>query len=369
MSAASMPQPCSALGARTAPPPPPVHSLAQAAPLHRPLRHAALERFGRAASRELAATSERAQTQDRATAHCWRHPALHMGRPGTCVEIGVAEPRRHGREGGKSLVAGPQPGAGATSPLPFQASAAAKRKAKGTATTEEGTPDDGIDPTDRIPTKYWSLDSLSPTPIGQYLLSACEPASMSVRNLKAINIKGQALQNSRMQVLEQAPSDGQGEERDARQKGAGADPPIRLHRAVQRLVLALHGVRRGVFVCEAQFHRSEESVQSRRSPPFKGPGCLFIDNNFSELRAALASKRDENRRSEVILFPHFPKQEVISMLAIADGRGADDQPEDGCDLDPNDFVTPPPTRRKRSVSNFVGSLAGQAKEQRRKRKA
>lgn len=101
------------------------------------------------------------------------------------------------KKGGKALVAGPQPGAGATTPLSFQASAAAKRKQKGEAptTADETACEGGIGPSGKTPTKFWSLDALPPEAIGQYLLSACEPASLSARSLKDINIKGQAMLN------------------------------------------------------------------------------------------------------------------------------------------------------------------------------
>ena len=52
-----------------------------------------------------------------------------------------------------------------------------------------------MDPQDKIPTKYWTLGSMSSSLIGQGLLSPADPVTLDRNNLKSINIRGTSEQS------------------------------------------------------------------------------------------------------------------------------------------------------------------------------
>ena len=69
---------------------------------------------------------------------------------------------------------------------------------------EAAVPAGEVNPADLVPTKYWTLDSLSVHTMAIKLLSVIEPTSLSLANLKHITKRGKALMNHQqhMRLLE-----------------------------------------------------------------------------------------------------------------------------------------------------------------------
>jgi hypothetical protein len=208
---------------------------------------------------------------------------------------------------------------------------------------EAAMPAEDVDPTDQVPTKYWTLDSLSPHAMATKLLCQAEPTSLSMANLKQITKKGEALMNHQkhMRLLEFV-------------SGLPGDFGLTgVYRSWHRLAdlvkqRSLHRGRRcrdvvlpvdfddfGIYMilrdpsdCVAtivkhRFTGQQVAFKPADLPPHENIAELYIANNWSELRAAIQSKADPLHSKAVLLITFFPTQVIgdaarDSKLAIQD---------------------------------------------------
>lgn len=199
------------------------------------------------------------------------------------------------------------------------------------------------DPDDQVPTKYWTLGGLSPSSIAGRLLPFAEPAALSIPNLNSTNVKGQALQNhqSHVRLLEYM---------------TGLPPDFSLSgvyrswatladfvrernecrgRRLQGEVLTIDFGTTGIYelrgadaspiiIARHRLTSQEGEYQRAALPHHTCLRQLFINSNWSEVRATISSTAGPSRHHDALLMPRFPVQAVKEppRLAIKD----DEQP-------------------------------------------
>lgn len=263
----------------------------------------------------------------------------------TVESLGLVEKDQSGRR--KIKDCGGSAGASALA-MSFQAAARKSRKqpelpAPSPSKNELDMPP--IEGDDMIPTKYWTLDALSPAAVTGNWLCVAEPATLSVANLKQITKKGQSLQNHQsihrlLEYVSGLPGDFSltGLYRSwAKLQELILDRNERRGRRCRDLALPVDFDIVGLYSLQyppgAQqativhnFTKERVVFDSRSLPEHESSSDLFVSNNWSELRAAISSKGDPSRREDVLLIKHFPNQEVPAQrlgrtkrLALEDG--------------------------------------------------
>lgn len=192
---------------------------------------------------------------------------------------------------------------------------------------DEMAPD--IAPDDQVPTKYWTLDGLSPHSLASRILSVAEPASLSMPNLKSITVKRQSLQNHQVHVrlVEfmtglppdfslsgvyrswKALSEFVCERNECRgRRLQGATLPVDFDNMG---IYEMIGSEGSPTICIRHRFTNQQVDYQRTSLPHHA--CirqLFIDSDWSENRAAISSTADPSRQHDVMLLPRFPIQAI-----------------------------------------------------------
>ena len=273
-------------------------------------------------------------------------------------------------------------------PLSFQAQAVADRRSpmkQQKALTNGDDAASDIPECDQIPSKYWSLDQLSPSLMSTKLLSSLEPAALSTHNLKLINVKGKTLWNRQqhmrlfefltgmtpdsglagmmrswphLQQLAIARNEARGRRgRDITLPCDFDQPSLGLYRIIPQ---------DGAIEVHHRFTSAVKAFAVDECPPFTTPDDLHIDQSWSELRAALASKEDVLNLKSVLLLPHFPQQ---SLLAIKDDTCDTDSGSAKEKSEPKGKDDPPTTPKKAGEKRPRGKQAGAAFIQKLAKKA
>ena len=272
--------------------------------------------------------------------------------------------------------------------MSFQAKAVAKRKAVRETTAASPTDQMSVGNGESccggadIPTKYWTIDALTPSSAAAHILCKLEPASMSLANLRAIAVRGRSHENHmhHIRLIEFA---------------TGLPPDFGLtgsyrrwtklfelceHRSMVRgrrcrdIALPVDYNRNGLYSlrCEEggitvrhNFSHQEVFFRIAELPIHHDFSDIYVSSNWSETRAALTSSTDTLKKSDIILLTRFPEQEVNKnipkdgLLALEDGAS------NGADQDPS-METPPKTKalgsrsgqvKRRGPKGFVSSLA------------
>lgn len=259
---------------------------------------------------------------------------------------------------------------------------------------------DDVPAHDKIPSKYWTIDSLSLASCGQQILSVMEPAILSTANLRQITVRGQSLWNQQQhtRILEfltgLPPSFGlagpyrqwtvlQNLCKDLNEsrgrRGKDMVLPYDFEKSGNGLYCIVRRSAKEVTV-EHNFLKRGASIKICELPPHKAHSDLYVSNNWSETRAAISSKTHADKTADFLLLPLFPQQEVAPrkrMLALEDGPEEEEgaggsvceaasSSRGGRQLKPEDFRTPTPkaVRRKREVSSLIGQFAKAAKADR-----
>lgn len=226
-----------------------------------------------------------------------------------------------------------KPSSGDDAPKSFEAAARSRKKAafQGPSPSKYEVTEEPLSPEDAIPTKYWTVDSLSPMSVSSKLLSVAEPACLSIANLKSITIKGRALENHQshhrlLEFLSGLPGDFSlsGVYRSWSKLAALVQERNQLRgRRCRDISLpvdfdstGLYGLTVMAGKKKLQVHHlyTKETVEFNEDvlPAHHTMDDIFVASNWSELRASLASRSDPMRKGDLLLITYFPNQEVCA---------------------------------------------------------
>jgi hypothetical protein len=243
-----------------------------------------------------------------------------------------------------------------------------------------------------IPSKYWTLGTISPLSQGSQLLTPAEPALLTKENLSRINVRGKKMQNiehhNRLaEFMSGMPMDfklvGIYRSWEVLRRRFLDNATARC-RVTTRTTLpidfdkpgsGLYDISKGVKTDEIIVTHNltgEDKVFPRSHlPHHRTIKDLYIANNWSELRACLASTQDANDgKDDVLLLPSFSKQCVKEIRTLPQGVHAIEDIVVG--ESPPKIITSPKRLPKKieaasdgakmkAAANFFNSLAKNAK--------
>jgi hypothetical protein len=286
--------------------------------------------------------------------------------------------------------------------LSFQAKAHVRRKRTfAHVAPADGDDDvhvnDGITTEDVIPSKYWTLGTISPLSQGSQLLTPAEPALLTKENLSRINVRGKKLQNiehhNRLaEFMSGMPMDfklvGIYRSWEVLRRRFLDNAAARC-RVTSRTTLpidynkpgsGLYDIAKGTKIDEVIVTHNltgEDKIFPRSHLPYhRTIKELYIANNWSELRACLSSTVDANDgKDDVVLLPSFTKQCVKEIRSLPQGVHAILDVVVG-ESPPQVHTVPKRTQKKtevisdeskkKSAATFFNTLAKNSKEKKQR---